>query len=134
MKKGISVGGWRDRNAGEGRHALQRAYQRGHYSEYAAAAYLMAKGHRILARRFKTHLGEIDLITKRGRRVAFVEVKHRATIDDCQAAVTPLNRRRVHAAANLWLARHQPYQDFDLGFDLIFIVPRRWPMHLVNAL
>ena len=128
------MSGWRVTKVGEGRNALRRAYQRGHYSEYAAAAFLMAKGHRILARRFKTHLGEIDLIAKRGRRVVFVEVKHRATIEDCQSAVTPLARRRVHGAADLWLARHERFQDFDLGFDLIFIVPRRWPVHLVNAL
>ena len=116
------------------RNALQSALRRGHFAEYAAAAFLMTKGHRILARRFKTHLGEIDLIAKRGRRVVFVEVKHRATIEDCQSAVTPLTRRRVHGAADLWLARHELFQDFDLGFDLIFIVPRRWPVYLVNAL
>ncbi len=124
----------RSRSEDVRRSALQRAFWRGRYSEYAAAAFLMAKGHRILARRFKTHLGEIDLIAKRGRRVVFVEVKHRATIEDCQAAVTPLTRRRVHSAADLWLARHERYQDFDLGFDLILIVPRCWPVHLADAL
>jgi putative endonuclease len=116
------------------RSALQRAFRRGHFAEYAAAAFLMAKGHRILARRFKTHLGEIDLITKRGRRVAFVEVKQRATIEDCESAVTQQTRRRVHSAANLWLARNAQFQNHDLGFDLIFIVPRRWPVHLRDAL
>lgn len=116
------------------RSALQRAFWRGHYAEYVAAAFLMAKGHRILAHRFKTHLGEIDLIAKRGRRVVFVEVKRRATIEDCQAAVTHQTRHRVHGAADLWLGRHERYQDFDLGFDLIFIVPRRWPVHLPNSL
>ncbi len=125
---------WRRDEEGEQRSAMQRAFWRGHYAEYAAAAYLLAKGHRILARRFKTRIGEIDLIVKRGRRVVFVEVKHRATIEDCQAAVTPLTRRRVHGAADLWLARHGPFQNFDLGFDLIFIVPRHWPVHLVDAL
>ncbi len=118
----------------EKRIAMQRAFWRGHYAEFAAAAYMLAKGHRILARRFKTRIGEIDLIAKRGRRVVFIEVKHRATIEDCQAAVTPLTRRRVHGAADLWLARHQTFQNFDLGFDLIFIVPRQWPVHLVDAL
>ena len=118
----------------DGRSALRRAHRRGHFAEYAAAAYLLAKGHRILARRFKTHLGEIDLIAKRGRRVVFVEVKHRPTIEDCEAAVTLQTRRRVHSAADLWLARHERYQASDLGFDLIFIVPRQWPVHLRDAL
>lgn len=124
----------RSRSEGEKRNALQRAFWRGHYAEYAAAAFLLAKGHRILARRFKTRIGEIDLIAKRGRRVVFVEVKHRATLADCQASVTPLTRRRVHSAADLWLARHERFQNCDLGFDLVFIVPRHWPMHLINAL
>ncbi len=124
----------RGRGENARRNALQRAFRRGHYAEFAAAAYLMAKGHRILARRFKTYLGEIDLIAKKGRRVVFVEVKHRTTIEDCEAAVTPLARRRVHGAADLWLARHERFQEHEFGFDLIFIVPRRWPMHLVNAL
>jgi putative endonuclease len=124
----------RSSSESEKRTALQRAFWRGHYAEYAAAAFLVAKGHRILARRFKTHVGEIDLIAKRGRRVAFIEVKHRATIEDCQDAVTPLTRRRVHGAADLWLARHERYQGCNLGFDLIFVVPRHWPVHVVDAL
>ncbi len=126
--------GQRSNGQDEGRSALQRAYRRGHYAEYVAAAYLLAKGHRILERRYKTRLGEIDLIAKRGRRVVFVEVKHRATIAECEAAVTPLARRRVHGAADLWLARHHRFQEFNLGFDLIFILPRRWPVHLIDAL
>lgn len=118
----------------EKRNALQRAFWRGHFAEYVAAAFLLSKGHRIMARRFKTNIGEIDLIAKRGRRLAFIEVKHRATIEDCEASVTQQTRRRVHTAADLWLAKHARYQTCDLGFDLIFILPRRWPMHLVNAL
>ena len=109
-------------------------YRRGLSSEIIAAAFLICRGYRILARRFRAHSGEIDLIAKRGRRVVFVEVKHRATLADCQASVTPLTRRRVHSAADLWLARHERFQNCDLGFDLVFIVPRHWPMHLINAL
>ena len=112
----------------------QDRYRQGHWAETIAAAYLLAKGHRILARRFKCPAGEIDLIAIRGRRVAFIEVKRRPTQADCEAAITPRLRQRVHRAADLWLAKRPRYQTCDLGFDLIFIVPRSWPIYLKDTL
>ena len=112
----------------------QDRYRQGHWAETIAAAYLLAKGHRILARRFKCPAGEIDLIAVRGRRVAFIEVKRRRTQADCEAAITARLRQRVHRAANLWLAKRPTYQNHDLGFDLVFIVPRSWPIYLKDTL
>ena len=112
----------------------QDRYRQGQWAETIAAAYLLAKGHRILARRFKCPAGEIDLIAVRGRRVAFIEVKRRPTQADCEAAITPRLRQRVHRAANLWLAKRPTYQNHDLGFDLVFIVPRSWPIYLKDTL
>jgi putative endonuclease len=99
-----------------------------------AAALLMAKGYRILGRRTKTPRGEIDLIAVRGRRLAFVEVKRRPNSEEAEAAITPRQRERVRQAALLWLARNARYQQYDLGFDIVFILPGRWPQHLENAL
>ena len=65
---------------GEPSRQRQSRYRSGHTAEFAAAAYLIARGHRILARRFKTPAGEIDLITLKAGRVGFVEVKRRATL------------------------------------------------------
>jgi putative endonuclease len=64
-------------------------YRRGHLSEWLAAAALLAKGYRILGRRVRTPYGEIDLVALRGRRLAFVEVKRRATRGEAEAAITP---------------------------------------------
>ena len=114
--------------------ARRRHDRRGRLSELAAAAFLMAKGYRILARRLKTPVGEIDLIARRGRRVAFIEVKLRANLEEAEASITSRQRTRVHHAADLWLARHPRYQEFDLGFDVIFLLPRRWPIHIENGL
>jgi putative endonuclease len=94
----------------------------------------MAKGYRILGLRAKTPKGEIDLIAVRGRRLAFVEVKRRLTLEDAEASITTRQRERVRQAALLWLARNARDQQHDLGFDLVFIMPRRWPRHLPNAL
>ena len=121
-------------NADKSSVERQNRYRQGHWAEVLAAAYLIAKGHRILARRLKTPVGEIDLIAVRGRRVAFIEVKRRRTQADCEAAITPRLRQRVHRAANLWLAKRPAYQNHDLGFDLVFIVPRSWPIYLKDTL
>jgi putative endonuclease len=95
---------------------------------------LRLRGYRILARRHKTPLGEIDLIAVRGRRVAFVEVKRRATREAAEAAITAGQRARVRSAAGLWLARNARYQSHDVGFDVVFLVARQWPRHIENVL
>jgi putative endonuclease len=106
----------------------------GHRSELLGCALLVCKGYRILARRYRTPAGEIDIIARRGNRIAFVEVKNRATLEDAQAAITRQQSVRIHRAADLWLARYPEHQSRDLGFDLIFIVPWKRPVHLRNAL
>jgi putative endonuclease len=108
--------------------------RRGHTAEWVSALALMLRGYRILARREKTPLGEIDLIAVRGRRIAFVEVKRRATREAAEASITAAQRARVRRAAGLWLARNSAYHDHRIGFDIIFCVGMRWPQHLEDAL
>ena len=112
----------------------QSRYRRGHTAEFVAAAVLLAKGHRILARRFKTPSGEIDIITLKRGRVGFVEVKRRATLADCEASITPKLRQRVRRASDLWMARNVRYQDHDVGFDVVFVLPWRVPLVLRDML
>ena len=108
--------------------------KRGGRGELAAALLLMAKGYRILARQYRSPHGEIDLIAVRARRIAFVEVKRRASIEDGQAALTPQQARRVANAADHWLSRHRAYQDHEIGLDAVLVVPWRVPRHLPNVL
>ncbi len=112
----------------------QRSNRSGAVAEWVAAAFLMAKGYRIAARRFSCASGEIDLIAVRGRRLAFVEVKKRATLEAAQASISADQRQRISNAADSWLSRHPAHQAFDIGFDVVFVVPGRWPQHLMNAL
>jgi putative endonuclease len=112
----------------------QSRYRSGHMAEYMAAAFLMAKGHRILARRFKASAGEVDLITLKAGRVGFVEVKRRATMADCEASITPKLRQRVRRASDLWLAKHERYQRHDIGFDLVFVLPWKVPVWMKDGL
>ncbi len=107
-----------------------KAYRRGHRSEWLAAAALMFKGYRIVARRFKTKLGEIDLIARRGDLVLVVEVKARPTLIEAMDAIGPQAMRRIEAAADLWLARQPDYARLSVRFDLVAILPRKWPVHV----
>ena len=117
-----------------GKVERQQRYRRGRLSELLAGALLLAKGYRILARRCRTPYGEIDLIAVRGRRLAFVEVKRRATREEAEAALTQYQARRIVRAADFWVSRHARYRDHDRGLDAILVVPRRLPVHLPDAL
>jgi putative endonuclease len=111
----------------------QAAYRHGHVAEAAAALLLAAKGYRLLARRYKTPLGEIDLIAKRGSIIAFVEVKARPTRDEALRSVGTMSERRIVDAADLWLAKHPDADGFDLRYDMVLVTPWRLPKHLPDA-
>ena len=109
------------------------AFRTGLSAESRAAAYLMAKGYRILARRFRTPHGEIDLVARRRNLLAFVEVKARATLDEAAFAVTPRQQLRIINAAQAWLVAHPEHAEFELRFDAVLIAPRSLPRHLLAA-
>jgi putative endonuclease len=109
------------------------AFRTGLSAESRAAALLMAKGYRILAKRFKTPHGEIDLVAKKRNLLVFVEVKARASLDDAAYAVTPRQQGRIIDAAQGWLMTHPEHAEFDLRFDVILIAPRHLPRHLLAA-
>jgi putative endonuclease len=113
------------------------AFRTGLSAETRAAAYLMAKGYRVLARRFRTPYGEIDIVARRRNLLAFIEVKARASLDEAAYAVTPRQQARIINAAQAWLqvqlTEHPDYADFELRFDAMLIAPRRLPRHLLAA-
>jgi putative endonuclease len=110
----------------------QEAERFGAWGERRAAWWLRLHGWRILARRVKLRSGEIDLIARRGRITAFVEVKARRTAADLDTAIDPYRLRRV-AAATRAVAHHYAKPGDDIRIDVILIAPRRWPRHLTNA-
>ena len=109
------------------------AFRTGLSAESRAAAFLIAKGYRILAKRFRTPHGEIDLVAKKRNLLAFIEVKARASLDDAAYAVTPRQQARIIDAAQGWLAAHPEHAEFELRFDAILIAPRHLPRHLLAA-
>lgn len=115
-----------------GRATRQRHEKRGHRGERLAAIALLLKGYRIVARRYKTRLGEIDLIARRGDLVIIVEVKVRPTLIAAMEAIGRMSERRIEAAADLWLMKQRDHARLSLRFDMVAIVPWRWPIHVAN--
>jgi putative endonuclease len=108
------------------------AFRLGLSAESRAALLLIAKAYRILARRWKTPFGEIDIVARRGVLV-FVEVKARERADDAVEAVTQRNKRRIISAAELWRARHPDHANGEIRFDVIVVTPGKMPRHIVHA-
>ncbi|QFT29079.1 YraN family protein [Roseibium porphyridii] len=111
----------------------QRAHKRGLAAETWAAWYLRLTGWRILKRRYKTKAGEIDLIAKKRKTVAFVEVKARKTRDAALEAVTPASQKRIAKAAKIFVSQHPKAGFFTLRFDIVVVRPWALPERIENA-
>lgn len=110
-----------------------RAERLGRWSEVRAAIALLLKGYRILAFRYRTRAGEIDIIARRGDLVIFVEVKARKTISVGVDAVGWEAQRRIHNASDHWISRQSDAKKLSLRHDIIVVRPWRWPTHLPGA-
>ena len=108
------------------------AEQRGRSAETLACWYLRIKGWRILARRARVPGGEVDIIARRGRTLAFVEVKARADDQAASFALDPYRLRRVVVAAERLAPRYMREGD-DVRIDALFMVRGRWPAHLPDV-
>jgi putative endonuclease len=109
----------------------QKSYKYGLWAEKLVSLYLMLKGYRILAKRYKNYAGEIDLIISKKKSVIFVEVKARKSLNNLE--VLPFSQQqRIIRAANIFLSYNRCYQNHDIRFDLIIM--KGWmPLHIENA-
>ncbi|MEL6569353.1 MAG: YraN family protein [Pseudomonadota bacterium] len=102
----------------------------GRLAEAVAAIALQMKGYRILARRVRNAYGEVDLIARRGKTFAFVEVKARSSAMAALESVSSQSWSRISNAAEAWAARNMPPAgDFGWRYDVIAVCPWRWPKH-----
>ena len=111
----------------------QVAFALGLSAESRAAAFLVAKGYRIVARRWRSGVGEIDIVARRRRTLVFVEVKARERLDDAAEAVIVRQQRRIIAAAEAWLASHPDDINCDIRFDVMLVAPKSLPRHIQAA-
>jgi putative endonuclease len=112
------------------RYAAQR---HGLWAERLAAWRLRLAGYRVVARNFRVGVGEIDLIVRRGRTLAFVEIKARGDLATAAEAIRPLQQTRIRNAAAAFLARRPDLTALDLRFDVVLVARRQWPRHLPDA-
>lgn len=110
----------------------QKAERKGRRGETIAAWYLWASGWRILARRQRVGAGEVDIVARRGRTVAFVEVKWRASSAALDHAIDARRLRRVARAAEALAPRFAKAGD-DVRIDVILVAPGTWPRRITNA-
>ncbi len=115
------------------RQRRRSAWRRGRRGEGLAAWWLRLKGYQILARDFRSPVGEIDLIARRGRVLALIEVKARPRLTDASEAIGRRQRERIARAAQVFLQRHPALGTLDLRFDAMLVAPGRRPRHLPDA-
>ena len=109
------------------------AFGLGISAESRAAAYLVAKGFRILSRRWKSPLGELDIVARRRKLLIFVEVKARATLDAAAESIAVRTQRRIASAAEAWLATYPQPNVTDMRFDAMLVAPGKIPRHIQGA-
>lgn len=116
-----------------GKLKRQKAWRRGHVAEYLAAAFLLLKGYRILSIRHRTKLGEIDIVARKGDLAVFIEVKSRRSAQEAIDAVSFSSQKRIRAASDLWLARQPDSALLSQRYDIVAMLPGRWPQHFPDA-
>lgn len=110
-----------------------RSYRKGLCAETFCCLVLWSKGYRILARRVRTPMGEMDLIAVRGTLAVVVEVKARASQTASLVALLPRQRQRLVQAAHFLVPLFPELAEKTLRFDVMLVAPWRWPRHIENA-
>ena len=105
------------------------SHRLGHRSEWLAAALLMAKGYQVLGFRLKTRAGEIDILARRGKVLAVVEVKRRATLEAALTALGPDQYDRLLSAGRSVLRQRPSLAGHVLRIDMVALAPGRFPRH-----
>ncbi len=105
------------------------SHRQGHRSEWLAALWLMSRGYQLLGFRLKTRAGEIDILARRGRVLAVVEVKRRATMEAALAALTAKQYDRLLAAGRAVLRQRPSLAGYLLRIDMVALAPGRLPRH-----
>lgn len=110
-----------------------KAFRKGHLAEYKAALALALKGYRVLAVRYKTRAGEIDIIARRGDLIVCAEVKARHTDMAAIFAVSSASQARIRSASDIWLSKQVRPERYSIRYDIIAVSPWRWPRHYPDA-
>ena len=108
-------------------------YKKGIWAERLACFCLILKGYFILATRYKTNVGEIDIVARRGRTIIFCEVKYRSDHDQGLFAISLKSQQRITRAATLFLQQKKVYTTMAVRFDALILSPPFSLKHVRNA-
>jgi putative endonuclease len=115
------------------RMSYRTSYRTGLFAEALCRWVLRLKGYRILASRYQSPLGEIDIVALSGNTLVVAEVKARPSEREAMESILPRQRQRLQRAALDFLSRHAHFSNHDLRFDIMLVAPRRWPIHIKDA-
>ena len=121
------------RAVGRERSPRHRAQRRGAYSESLCRWHLRLRGWRIVASGWRCPSGEIDILARRGRVLAIIEVKSRRDLASAAQSVLPRQRRRIARAASAFLMTRPELAALTIRFDVMLVAPSRPPRHLAGA-
>lgn len=111
---------------------MMSSYKLGLWAEYFVLIYYTIMFYYPLHHRYKSSVGEIDLIMKRGKKLVFIEVKARK-YGLAEDIVSENQQRRITRTAELYLAKNQQYRMHDIRFDLAVVAPYRLPLIIKGA-
>jgi putative endonuclease len=119
----------------EGRRVLarRRAQRRGRLAEWMCLWHLRLRGWHIVARDWRCPSGEIDILARRGKVLAVIEVKSRGELAAAASALAPRQRRRIVRAAEAFLTQRSDLAGLDLRFDVMLVAPLHFPRHWRGA-
>ena len=120
-------------NPGPALEKKRRAWRFGRLAEELCAWHLRLRGYRVLARAYRTNVGEIDIVARRGRSLVVVEVKARGDATAAAEALAPRQQQRIARATEAFLQERPGCAGFDVRFDVMLVAPWRWPRHLRDA-
>ncbi|MBL4589202.1 MAG: YraN family protein [Alphaproteobacteria bacterium] len=108
-------------------------YKKGLWAERIAIIFLMLKGYKILKNRYKTPVGEVDVVAKKRNVLVFVEVKRRPNYEQGILSISSVSQKRIMRAAEHYLMMEKLGNSIDMRFDAIIISPPFSIKHLVHA-
>ncbi|MDR1551064.1 MAG: YraN family protein [Holosporaceae bacterium] len=112
---------------------MNETERKGLFCERVAVFFLLIKGYRILARRYKTVCGEIDIIARKRDTVVFLEVKSRKNIEKCYNAITKRQLARIQRSSEIFMRRANNLSNCSRRYDVILIADWEWPIHIENV-
>lgn len=112
---------------------MKQTYAIGHLAEILCILRLWLTGWRVLARRYKQPVGEVDIIALRGKTLSFVEVKARSSTRAAIESIHPAQQARIMRAATVWVSKHPQFSGHEMRFDVMVVTHWPWPIRLTDA-